>query len=179
MNDLKHNSSSRLLWVDLEMTGLDVKKDRIIEVAAIVTDFEFKEIATYESVIYQNPKVIASMNDWSKEHHKASGLTAKINDAPKEERAKKEIISFIKHNFKEPAVLAGNSVHNDMRFIKEWWPIVEPLLHYRMLDVSAFKIVMQNKYHIIYNKKETHRALEDIRESITELKFYLSYFKKK
>ena len=66
-----------------------------------------------------------------------------------------------------------------MKFIKAWWPELEPFLHYRMLDVSAYKIIMQNKYHIIYKKKETHRSLHDIRESMAELKFYLSYFKKR
>ena len=69
MKDLKHDDSTRLLWIDLEMTGLDVKKDRIIEVAAIVTDFDFNEIATYESVVYQDKSIINDMNEWSKEHH--------------------------------------------------------------------------------------------------------------
>jgi oligoribonuclease len=179
MKDLKHDSSTKLLWIDLEMTGLEVKEDRIIEVAAIVTDFDFNELATYESVVHQNESIIKSMNDWSKEHHAASGLTSKIAKAPKEERVKKELIKFVKNNFKEPVILAGNSVHTDMKFITAWWPELKPFLHYRMLDVSAYKIIMQNKYHIIYKKKETHRALDDIRESIAELKFYLSYFKKK
>ena len=90
-----------------------------------------------------------------------------------------EFSELIKLNFKEPAVLAGNSVHFDRAFIKQWWPDVFNLLHYRILDVSSFKIVMQNKYHVIFNKKETHRAMDDIRESIAELKFYLNYFTKK
>ena len=179
MADLKHDNSTRLLWIDLEMTGLDVKKDRIIEVATIVTDFDFKEIATYESIIYQDKAIINDMNEWAKEHHLASGLTNKIHDAPTENQVKRELIKFVKKHFKEPVILAGNSVHNDMKFIAEWWPELKPLLHYRMLDVSAFKIIMQNKYKIIYTKKESHSALDDIRESIAELKFYLSYFKKR
>jgi oligoribonuclease (3'-5' exoribonuclease) len=74
----------------------------------------------------------------------------------------------------EPALLAGNSIHCDRGFIKHWWPRVEARLHYRMLDVSAWKVVMQGKYHLEFPKKESHRALDDIRESIDELKFYLS-----
>ena len=179
MKDLKHDSSTRLLWIDLEMTGLKVKEDRIIEVAAIVTNFDFNELATYESVVHQDEAIVKRMNVWSKEHHSASGLTAKIPKAPKEEQVKIELIKFVKNNFKEPVILAGNSVHTDMKFIAEWWPELKPLLHYRILDVSAYKIIMQNKYHIIYKKKETHRALDDIRESMAELKFYLSYFKKR
>ncbi|HUD03317.1 MAG TPA: oligoribonuclease [Patescibacteria group bacterium] len=179
MTDLKHDASSRLLWIDLEMTGLDVANDRIIEIAAIVTDFDFNELDTYESVIFQPPEVLSHMNEWSREATVANGLIDRIPAAPNEQHVVNEFSELIKLNFKEPAVLAGNSVHFDRAFIKQWWPDVFNLLHYRILDVSSFKIVMQNKYHVIFNKKETHRAMDDIRESMAELKFYLNYFTKK
>jgi oligoribonuclease len=118
------------------------------------------------------------MNDWVREMTITNGLIDRIQAGPNEKHVEIEFGSFIKRNFKEPAILAGNSVHFDRLFIKQWWPSVFDLLHYRILDVSSFKIIMQNKYHQIYTKKETHRAMDDIRESIAELKFYLQYFKK-
>lgn len=178
MIDLKHGSSTKLLWLDLEMTGLNVETDRIIEVAAIVTDFKFKELAFYHSAIYQNRKILANMNDWSKEHHTASGLIEKVKTAPKEPAVIENLQSLIKTNFREPVILAGNSIHYDRSFIKKWWPQIDSLLHYRMLDVSSFKVLMQNKYGVIYKKREVHLALDDIKESIAELKYYLDYFEK-
>lgn len=177
MTDLKHDNNTRLLWVDLEMTGLDPANDRIMEVAAIVTDFDFKEIDKYQSVVYQPPEVLKRMNDWVKEMTVANGLLDRMAAAPNEQHVAIEFKEFIANNFKEPAILAGNSVHFDRSFIKQWWPDVFSLLHYRILDVSSFKVVMQNKYGLVFNKSENHRALEDIRESIAELKYYLGYFK--
>jgi len=178
MSDLKHDNNSKLLWVDLEMTGLEPTKDYIIEIAAIVTDFDFTELDTYKSVIYQPQQVLSQMNEWSREMTIANGLIDRIKAAPNEQHVEIEFIDFIKRNFNEPAILAGNSVYNDYAFIKQWWPGASTLLHYRLLDVSSFKIIMQDKYKIIFNKKELHRSLDDIRESIAELKFYLNYIKK-
>ena len=179
MSDLKHDPSSKLLWVDLEMTGLDPTSDRILEIAAIVTDFDFTELARYESVVFQPEEVLAGMNEWSRSTHTASGLLDRIKAGPNEQHVAHEFAQFITENFgDEPAVLAGNSIHQDRRFIREWWPEVESLLHYRMMDVSAWKIIMQSKYHKIFGKKETHVALSDIEESIAELKFYLRNLEK-
>ena len=173
MSDIKHIVSTKLLWVDLEMTGLDPRTDRILEIAAIVTDFEFDELDRFESVVFQPPQILANMNDWCKTTHTASGLVDRVAAAANEQHVTGELMQFIQKNFAEPAVLAGNSIHQDRRFIRQWWPTIESLLHYRMLDVSSFKIVMQGKYKLEFNKKETHRALDDIQESIAELKFYL------
>lgn len=175
----KHAIPSKLLWIDLEMTGLDVEKDVIIEVACEVTDFEFKTLASYEAVIKHKKRAMKNMNDWSKKQHAASGLLERIEkDGRDEKEVVHELVGFIKAQFgQEPAILAGNSIHNDRKFITRWWPEVEDRLHYRMLDVSSFKILMQAKYGVNFAKKEVHRAFDDIQASIAELQFYIEKLK--
>lgn len=173
ITDVKHAISTKLLWVDLEMTGLEPATDRILEVAAIVTDFDFNELGRFESAVHQDVSVLSAMNDWCKETHNASGLVKRVMTAPSEQKVAADFAKFIQKHFDEPAVLAGNSIQQDRRFIRQWWPEVEKLLHYRMMDVSSYKIIMQGKYGVEFTKTETHRALDDIEESIAELKFYL------
>jgi len=175
----KHKIPTKLLWVDLEMTGLDVDKDVIIEVAAEVTDFEFKTLASYEAVIKHKKRALKNMNDWSKVHHKSSGLLERIaKDGRDEKEVIYELVGFIKAEFgDEPAILAGNSIHNDRKFITKWWPEVDDRLHYRMLDVTSFKILLQAKYGINFAKKEVHRAFDDIQASIAELQYYIEKLK--
>src|SRR3990167_3966379 len=167
----KNAVPTKLLWVDLEMTGLDVQKDMIIEVAIEVTDFEFKTLASYEAIIHQTDDVLENANEWAKAQHAASGLTERVRTQGRPERdVIHEMVGFIKAQFgDEPAIMAGNSIHNDRNFVKQWWPEVDALLHYRMLDVSAFKILMQAKYNVSFEKKEAHRAFDDIQASIAEL----------
>lgn len=176
----KSKPAAKLLWIDLEMTGLDVTSDAIIEVACEITDFNFKTLASYEAVIKQSDESLENMNEWSKVQHKASGLTDRIkNEGRDESEVVHELVGFIKAQFgDEPAVLAGNSIHNDRAFIKKYWPQVEELLHYRMLDVSSFKILMQSKYKVNFAKKEVHRAFDDIQASIAELQYYIEALKK-
>jgi oligoribonuclease len=165
---------TKLLWVDLEMTGLDPETDRILEVAAIVTDFDFNELDRFDMPVYQSDEVLAHMNEWCVVTHTQSGLVERVKQAQPEQEVVKAFISFITTYISdEPVVLAGNNIHQDRRFIRQWWPDVEALLHYRMLDVSSYKLVMVNKYNKVFEKKKTHRALDDIEESIAELKFYL------
>lgn len=168
---------TKLLWVDLEMTGLDPKEHVIIEIAAEVTDFTFKTLASYEAVIHHSDAVLARANDWAAAQHQKSGLTDRVRNSDRSEEAvKHELMGFIRAQFgDEPAILAGNSIHNDRIFIKQWWPEVDALLHYRMLDVSSLKIVMQGKYGMQFDKKDTHRAFDDIQASIAELQYYLDW----
>lgn len=161
------------------MTGLDPKNDVILEIAAEVTDFEFKTLASYEAVIKQPEDRMKSMNEWSMRQHAASGLTERVKTQGREENeVVHELVGFITAQFgKEPAVLAGNSIHNDRIFIRQWWPEVEELLHYRMLDVTSLKILMQGKYGVEFRKREVHRAFDDIQASIAELQYYLKSLK--
>jgi oligoribonuclease len=175
----KKAPATKLLWVDLEMTGLDPQRHRIIEIGAEITDFNFKSVASYEAVIFQPDEVLADANDWTKQQIATNGLGDKVRT---EGRPEVEVVSefarFITEQFgDEPAVLAGNSIHQDRAFIRKWWPEVDALLHYRMLDVSSWKVLMQAKYGVPFNKQEAHRALGDIHESIAELEFYLAWFK--
>lgn len=171
---------TKLLWVDLEMTGLDADKDVIIEVAAEVTDFNFKTLAQYEAVIHHSDDILERANPWAKEQHAKSGLTERVRTEGRDEReVVHELVGFIKAQFgDEPAVLAGNSIHNDRNFINFWWPEVNQVLHYRMLDVSSWKVFMQAKHGVQFEKKEVHRAFDDIQASIAELQHYLEWFGK-
>lgn len=161
------------------MTGLDVQKDVILEVAAEVTDFDFKTLASYEALITHPDHLLEGMNEWAAKQHALSGLTERVRSQGRsEEEVKHELVGFIKAQFgDEPAVLAGNSIHNDRNFIKQWWPEVEAVLHYRMLDVSSFKVLMQGKYSAEFEKNDAHRAFDDIQASIAELQYYLEWFK--
>ncbi|MEK7059966.1 MAG: oligoribonuclease [Patescibacteria group bacterium] len=173
---------TKLLWVDLEMTGLDAKNDVILEVAAEVTDFDFKTLASYEAIV-QQPKetVIDRMqknNWWANYPDNRDEFVRKMDTAKPSNQVEQELITLIEQHFgAEPAVLAGNSIHNDRNFIKQWWPQFDLKLHYRMLDVSAWKVLMQAKYDVGFEKKEVHRAFDDIQASIAELQHYLEWLK--
>jgi oligoribonuclease len=177
----KNAIPTKLLWVDLEMTGLEVGKDVIIEIAAEVTDFDFKTLASYEALVLQPEDKLTGMNPWAQNQHDSSGLTDRVRTQGKPEKdVIHELIGFIQAQFgTEPAILAGNSIHNDRNFIRQWWPEVDELLHYRMMDVTSLKILMAAKYGVNFEKKETHRAFDDIQASIAELQYYLEWFKDK
>lgn len=175
----KKAPSTKLLWVDLEMTGLDAREHVILEIAAEVTDWDFKTLGRYEAIIFQPEEVLARANPWARDQHEKSGLTARVrSEGRPEQEVVNEFCDFIRTHFgDEPAVLAGNSIHNDRVFIKKWWPAVDECLHYRMLDVSSWKLVLQGKYGVQFEKTDNHRALEDIQASSAELQFYLEWFK--
>lgn len=173
---------AKLLWVDLEMTGLDPVEDRILEVAAIVTDWDFNEIATYESAVKVGPnlfakRIKAAPDFWEKFPDVRDALIAQNNsDAAKNGRTvENELLAFIDEHFgaDDQIILAGNSIHQDRKFIDNEWGRLGERLHYRMLDVSAWKVVFDGKYNKRFAKPEVHRALDDIRGSMMELKYYL------
>ena len=167
----------RFFWIDLEMTGLDDKTDSILEVAAVVTDVNLNTLEEYHRVVFQPAEVLDKMNDWCKKTHGESGLTAAVPFGTPLATVEKELMALAARHFtpKDRIVLAGNSVSNDRRFIDAYMPQFAQLLHYRILDVSSFKEVFREKYSLSFEKKNTHRAVEDILESIHELSFYLSH----
>ena len=173
-------TKATLLWIDLEMTGLDVTKEKIIEVAAIATDWDFKTTATYEAVIHVDEKTLAGMDEWNQNQHGGSGLLRRVRESTvTSEQAEQQLLAFLAQNFDESLrpILAGNSIHQDRKFIDHEWPTLSAKLHYRMLDVSAWKVVFEAKYHKKFTKPENHRALDDIKGSIDELKYYLKKVK--
>lgn len=167
-----------LFWLDMEMSGLNQTKDRILEVALLVTDLSFKVVKEYEAIVYQDNKVLLGMDAWCTEHHAKSGLTAKIPSGKPENEVEKELVKIIQEfSPKERVLLAGNTIGQDRKFIDQWMPDLAKMLHYRMLDVSSFKILFENIYNKKYNKKHKHRAIDDVIESIDELKFYMQFIK--
>lgn len=171
----------RILWVDMEMTGLDPVHDFPLEIAAIVTDWDFKEIAAYEGAIHWCSKHVQARFDlnkkfWYEEAPESREQLTAQNKATKKTKAavERELLAFLDEHFEDgPVLLAGNSIHQDRKFIDEWFPKFAKRLHYRMLDVTAWKVVMEGKYKLRFAKPEQHRALEDIRGSMEELQYYL------
>jgi oligoribonuclease len=169
-----------LVWMDMEMTGLDPERERIIEVAIILTDGQLKEIAIGPTlVIHQSDEVLAAMDAWNTKHHGASGLMERVRQSPvTEAEAEAEVMAFLDQHVaaKERPILAGNSIHQDRRFITRYMTRLDKRLHYRMVDVSSVKELARRWFPAAVAamppKRETHRALDDVRESIEELRFY-------
>ena len=172
--------SSLLLWLDMEMTGLDPARERVLEIATIVTDEALAEVAAGpELVIHQPDEVLAAMDRWNTEHHGASGLTERSRTSTVTEAdAEAQTLAFVDAHFgpKDRPVLCGNSIHQDRRFIRRYLPAFDARLHYRMIDVSTVKELGRRWYPAAMAtqpaKAENHRALDDIRESIAELRWY-------
>lgn len=184
MNKKQANAKQeKILWVDLEMTGLDPIEDRILEVAAIVTDWELHELAQYEAAVKVGPRLVErrmKIPFWETHADVRDALIKQNNEQGRSGRTiENELLAFIDEHFPAdlPVLLAGNSIHQDRRFIINEWHRLDARLHYRMLDVSAWKLVFENKYHIKFAKPEVHRALDDIRGSMAELKYYLGKMK--
>lgn len=167
---------TKMLWLDMEMTGLDVEREVPIEVAAIVCDLKFNELETFHAVIKQPKEFLDRMDAWNTEHHGASGLTKAVATGRSPSDVERDLIHFVDRHFQgEGAVLCGNSIGQDRLFINRHMPLLAKKLHYRMLDVTSWKIVFQFMMGVKFEKKNTHRALDDIRESIAELRFYMAH----
>jgi len=174
----------RVLWLDLEMTGLSATEDLILEAAAIVTDWNFNEIATYQGVVKNkdlilNKRLAANSLFWDANPESRDGLLAQNQGGKLLLEIEDELLGFIDEHFKAgvPVLLGGNSIHIDRRFIFAKWPRFDARLHYRMLDVSAWKVVFEGKFKKKFAKPDAHRALDDIRGSIMELQYYLAKLK--
>lgn len=172
--------SKNILWIDLEMTGLDPLEDRILEVGAIVTDWDFNELHVYEAVKKVGPNLLkkrmeVSKSFWDLNPQARDGLIAQNLSGQNGRQVENELLELLDRHFgaDERVLLAGNSIHQDRKFIANEWPRFDARLHYRMLDVSAWKVVFEGKYKKRFNKPEEHRALADIRGSIQELRYYL------
>jgi oligoribonuclease len=179
-----------LLWLDLEMSGTDVESDVILEVAAIATGWGFSELATFEGIVWQEESLVRAQmaktkdawsdkNFWDENPEARDGLLAQNKDGKEITSVEQAIVEFVDANFDAtaPIYLAGNSIHNDRRFIAKYMPAFDDKLHYRMLDVTAWKLVFENKFHKKFAQPKEHRALEDIRRSIRELEYYLKKVK--
>jgi oligoribonuclease len=171
-------SAQHLVWIDLEMTGLDPEKDRIIEIASIVTDSDLNIVAEGPVfAIHQPDALLAGMDEWNTQHHGASGLTARVKASSVTEReAEEQTLAFLSQYLEaKVSPICGNSVWQDRRFLSRYMPDLEAFFHYRMIDVSTIKELARRWNKPVYEgfKKEAkHMALEDIRESIGELKHY-------
>ena len=171
---------AKLLWIDLEMTGLDPAKDKILEVAAIATDMNLEEIARFEAVVKVDEEIIKSRMVgafWEQNAKTRDSLIAQNSTGKPIQEVERELLEFIQQYFGNTIYLAGNSIHQDRRFIELEMPELNQKLHYRMLDVSAWKIYFENALNKKFTKPENHRALDDIEGSIGELKWYLTFLK--
>jgi oligoribonuclease len=173
------NESDLLIWMDLEMSGLSVERERILEIAAVVTDGQLEVIEEGpDLVIHQPDEVLDAMDAWNKQHHSASGLVERVRASTIDEaEAETRLLEFIAaHVPARAAPLAGNSVHQDRLFLARYMPALERHLHYRNVDVSSIKELVRRWYPKQYaqrpTKRGSHRALDDIRESIEELRYY-------
>ena len=171
-----------MVWIDLEMTGLDPEVERIIEIATILTDGELNIVA--EGPVFcikQSDTLLAAMDEWNTEHHTNSGLVDRVREEGISEHAAEDAtLDFLREWITAgSAPLCGNSVGQDRRFLVRYMPLLENFLHYRNIDVSTIKELAARWRPDIadgVSKQSRHRALDDIKESIEELKYYRKYF---
>jgi oligoribonuclease len=167
----------RLIWIDLEMTGLDPDRHVILEIATIITDDRLDLVAEGPDIAISQPEeALSAMEEWSLTNHKRSGLLDQVKKSALDCRAaERETLEFLSgYCGKGESPLCGNSVGQDRRFLKRYMPTLEEFLHYRNIDVSTIKELVRRWYPSlpIYEKGKTHRALKDIKESINELRYY-------
>ncbi|MEA1063327.1 oligoribonuclease [Erwinia sp. HR93] len=175
-------NENNLIWIDLEMTGLDPTRDRIIEIATIVTDRDLNILAEGPVIaVHQSDEQLALMDDWNVRTHTGSGLVARVKASQFDDgAAERETLAFLRQWVPEgKSPICGNSVGQDRRFLFNYMPALEAYFHYRYLDVSTLKELARRwKPEILegFQKKNTHQALDDIRESVAELAYYREHF---
>jgi oligoribonuclease len=170
----------RLVWIDLEMTGLEVEQHTIVEIACIVTDADLVAVDDgLDLVVHQPAEALARMDDFVRKMHTKSGLINEIPQATVDvASAQRQVLEYVRSHVPVPGVapLCGNSIGVDRRFLDQYMRELDSYLHYRSIDVSSIKELCRRWYPEIYRKRpgkaESHRALDDIRESIEELRFY-------
>ena len=178
-------SSKRLIWIDLEMTGLDTQNDTIIEIATVVTDSNLEIIAEGPNLaIHQEDETLANMDDWNKRTHSESGLLDRVRHSKTTiEEAESQTLDFLeKLTNKKEAPMCGNSICQDRRFLARLMPGLEDHFQYRNLDVTSIKITSQLWAPDIarsYVKQSNHQARDDVYDSIYELRHYRNHFLKK
>ena len=172
------------VWIDLEMTGLEVEHDQIIEVACILTapDLHPMDPKPFLSVVHQSDEVLKEMSEWCQTHHGSSGLTEEVRNSRKSiAEVELELIQYLDRVIVgDPTLyLSGNSIGTDRTFIKKYMPILESRLHYRMIDVTSVKLVVNAFFPNISVpvKQTSHRAEQDIMDSIEELRYYVDFMK--
>lgn len=178
-------SAQNLIWIDLEMTGLEPEHDVIIEMATIVTDSDLNILATGPVIaVHQSDALLAGMDEWCTRTHGESGLTQRVRDSQiSAVEAEAQTIAFLEQWVpKGKSPICGNSIGQDRRFLCRYMPTLEAFFHYRSLDVSTLKILAERWAPQIkegFQKKGSHQALDDIRESIAELQYYREHFIKR
>lgn len=179
---MRAKSAENLIWIDLEMTGLNPEKDKILEIATVITDYDLNILAKGpELPIFQEEKVVNNMNSWSENQHEISGLTEKVrNSQINEIQAEKQTLEFIQQYVKpSDSPICGNSIHQDRAFLRIHMPRLANYFHYRNFDVSSFRIAAQAWNPAIVdeiNKQEAHTAMTDVLESIKEMQYYKNNF---
>ncbi len=177
-------NDTNLIWLDLEMTGLRPECDHILEIASLVTDRDLQILAEGPALaIWQPEEILSLMDDWNQSHHSASGLLARVrNSSIHEQQAEQQTLAFLRQYLPEnTSPMCGNSICQDRRFLYRYMPALEKFFHYRNLDVSSIKILVQLWQPQLvpgFSKQEKHLALEDIRESVAELQYYRQTFLK-
>ncbi|MDH2898541.1 oligoribonuclease [Rahnella sp. PAMC25617] len=175
-------NDSNLIWIDLEMTGLDPERDRIIEIATLVTDAHLNILAEGPVMaVHQSDAQLALMDDWNVRTHTGSGLVERVKASPFDDNAaQQKTIEFLREWVPEgKSPICGNSVGQDRRFLFKYMPELEAYFHYRYLDVSTLKELARRwKPEVLggFKKQNTHQALDDIRESVAELAYYREHF---
>ncbi len=178
---MENNEKLRLIWIDLEMTGLDTDSDRIIEIATIVTDSDLNELATGPALAISTPEnVLQNMDAWNTRHHSDSGLWQRcLSSDITAEEAQQQTIDFLDQWLDQgESPMCGNSICQDRRFMARLMPELESWFHYRNLDVSTVKELARRWAPELlpgHRKENRHEALSDIRESIAELKYYRQF----